>query len=79
MSLPARLARVIAGALRCDAAALGPETTPRTLPAWTSVSQLMLVHDLEREYGVRLTTAEILAIDGVADVLRVLRERGIEP
>jgi len=77
--LPARLAGVIAGALRCDAAVLAPDTTPRTLPAWTSVGHLMLVHDLERTYAIRLTTSEILGIDSVADILRILMERGIEP
>ena len=77
--VPARLASVIAGALRCEAAALGPETTQRSLPAWTSVSHLMLVHDLERTYAIRLTTAEILGIDSVGDIVRILKERGIEP
>jgi acyl carrier protein len=79
MPLSERLRSVIAGALRIEQASVREDSTPRSLPAWTSVSQLMLIGDLERAYGVRLTTAEILSIDGVADVMRVLESRGVQP
>lgn len=55
------------------------ETSTRTsLPAWTSVRHLQLIRILEAEYQIQLSYADMRGMRSVADLLRILAEKGVQ-
>jgi len=51
---------------------------PTTLAAWTSLKHIQLVAALEQTYGVALTPREIQRLTSLAQVRRVLGQKGVE-
>lgn len=45
---------------------------------WDSLKQMDLVVSLEREYGIALDIHDILRMTSVADIMAVLREKGVD-
>lgn len=59
-----------------DAAAIGPDTTPVQLPAWTSMAHLELVLAIEKRFGLMFDAEEIANLASVAAIAAALaRER----
>lgn len=50
---------------------------PETIRTWDSVKQIEIVVSLEDIYDIELSTAEILRLRSVRDILAVLREHGL--
>lgn len=67
---------VIAQVFGFDPNEVGPDTLRSDIPDWDSLAHVSLVLELERAFGVELSTDDALAIDGVASAKRVLAERG---
>lgn len=42
--------------------------TARDVPAWDSLSHITLIVAVEREFGIRFTTAEVAALMNVGDL-----------
>ncbi len=47
--------------------------------AWDSMAHLELVMALEERYGIQLTVREMIELDGLAAIQRVLTRRGVVP
>ena len=59
-----------------DAAAIGLETTPVQLPAWTSMAHLELILALESRFGMMFDAEEIAELASVSAIVAALtRER----
>jgi acyl carrier protein len=71
----AEVARVIADVLGVDPAAIGPDASPDTIPAWDSVQHLNLVIALEEEFGARFTPEEIEEAVGVRALTTILERK----
>jgi acyl carrier protein len=49
-----------------------------TIPAWDSLAQINIVSAIEDAVGVELSTAEVLSLKSVANVVAVGRAHGLE-
>jgi acyl carrier protein len=52
-------------------------TTPDTLPQWDSLAHMMMIVELEREYGVSVAPVDALELRTVAAVKAMLRTHGV--
>lgn len=53
-----------------------PETSMDNLREWNSLNHLELMMALESEFGVKFTMHELRSLRTVADIARILEERG---
>jgi acyl carrier protein len=72
------LHEVVARALKVPVASVTDASSPETLRSWDSLSHLDLISEIEEAYDVRFSTGDILKAKSVADVRRLLREKGLE-
>ncbi len=68
--------RVLAEALEIEPAAVVDDASIHTLEAWDSLAHLRLVQALEREIGHELPAVEIVDLESLADVERILATAG---
>lgn len=70
---------LVAGVLACDPSELPSPSTPlRELDGWDSLKHVLLVVGIERHVKSKLTAEEIKGIVTVADVARILRDKGVD-
>jgi acyl carrier protein len=55
-----------------QAAAIGPETTPLTVPRWTSLAHVQLILELEQAFGVTFEADEIAELASVGAIVDAL-------
>jgi acyl carrier protein len=73
------LRELMAGILMCEPEALPADATPlRELAGWDSLKHVLLVVGLEHKLNAKLTAEEIQGIVTVADVGRVLEQKGAD-
>ena len=70
---------VVAEVFRVDPAAVRPEDSPATIPAWDSLQHFSLVLQIEERFGIQLETADIEGLGSVGDIQRLLAARGVDP
>jgi len=46
--------------------------TPHDVPGWNSLGHLNLILELEREFGIRFSDEDMLQLDSVASINRIL-------
>lgn len=74
-----RLRKVFADVLSAEIAqALTPEASSETLPQWDSQSFVAIVVAVEQEFGVRFASLEAARMSSVAEIQRLLRDKGVE-
>lgn len=56
---------------------LREDDCPETISGWDSVRQIEIVVALEDAFAIELSTAEILRLKSVRDILEVLHGRGL--
>ena len=73
------LQELMASILMCESGDLPPESTPlRDIKGWDSLKHVLLVVGLEKHLNAQLTAEEIRGIITLADVARVLRQKGVD-
>ena len=77
ISLTDRVAEVFASTLRIGRELISDETAPHNTPQWDSVAAIELALAIQDEFGLKLSTRDILAMRSVALVKQVLRSKGI--
>lgn len=68
-----RVAALVADVLGVDPDAITPATRAEEVGAWDSFALVRIVFALEADFGIRLTMAEIEAIDGVPALVAAVR------
>jgi acyl carrier protein len=63
--------------LNIDPRHLSDETSPGNTEAWDSLANMLLIAGIEETFDVELTTSEIESMKSLADVRRVLIDRGV--
>lgn len=58
---------------RVDMSKLSPDTDPQNTPGWDSMSHLALVNEVERRFSCRLTTADIMAIRRLGNLIEMIK------
>ncbi|MCI0507290.1 MAG: acyl carrier protein [Gammaproteobacteria bacterium] len=57
---------------------LSPERKLESIGGWDSIGVLTLMAELDDQYGVTLTTEEIQNFATIADILAVLKNKGVD-
>ena len=74
-SLDERIAQVFAAVFGVDT--IDDSTSIMTLEEWDSVVHITLVLELEKEFGVTISTDEAVEMLSVPDIRRLLTNKGI--
>jgi len=72
-----RVAEVFASTLKIGKDLISDETAPDNTPQWDSLAAMDLAMAIQDEFGVKLTTRDIMAMRSVGLVRKVLRAKGI--
>lgn len=73
-----RLIGLVADILGVERSAVTSGTGPGTLPQWDSMAHMQLVGAVEESYAVQFSLEEIPLILSVADLARMLGEKGAD-
>ena len=68
---------LLAEALQMPAAEISEDLAMKDVEAWDSLKHMELVLLLEGTFGIELTFDEIVAMQSVREIKRILRERGV--
>jgi acyl carrier protein len=71
----ARVREIMAQVLDLAPGDIGPELSTASSSAWTSLNHLMLISQLENEFGVVFSNQEIKALTSYPAVLDILGRR----
>lgn len=69
---------VLGKVLNIEPAKITDETGPSNTEAWDSFHALLLVNELENNFGVKFTLEEVIAVKTVADIKTVLYKHGVK-
>jgi acyl carrier protein len=73
-----RLTSLFADGLGVDASSLSDDTSPENTPEWDSLAAMTLVSLIEDEFGVELSTREIMKMQTIGLARSVLRGKGVD-
>jgi acyl carrier protein len=71
-----RVGEVLAQVLDLPPAGVGPGLSASTSAAWTSLNHLMLISQLENEFGVVFTNREVQELTSFDAIVDALTRRG---
>ena len=72
------LIALFAEELDVEPTSLSDESSPDTVDSWDSLAAVRLVAAVESEFGVSLTTREIMKMNRIGIVREVLREKNVQ-
>lgn len=72
------LKKLIAAVLRVEEEQITDDTCTKTLKAWNSTKHVELVMAVEKQFGIRFTTPEIISLQSVRQIEAILSTRGIQ-
>lgn len=72
-----KVVTMLADVLQTPPEKITDELTMKDLEVWDSLKHMELVASLEQTFGVELTFDEIVAMQSVAEIKRVLRSKGL--
>lgn len=70
-----RMQEVFRDVLDDDSLVLQPSLTATDVENWDSISHIDLIVGVEREFGVRFTTAEVAALNNVGDLESLVEKK----
>lgn len=73
-----KLLEILSNVLKISPPEITDDSSPDNIPTWDSFNGLMLVTELEKEFKVKFTLEEIMAVRKVADIKASLRKHGIK-
>ncbi len=69
---------IVTEQLKIQAADISDALTPKDVPDWDSMNYLLLISELEKEYGVSFTMDEVLGAQSLGDVRKALKAKGAD-
>ena len=69
---------VLGKVLNIDPAKITGETGPSNTEAWDSFSGLLLVTELEKNFNVKFTIEEVVAVKKVSDIKAILNKHNVK-
>ena len=73
-----KLAELLAEVFGLRVPEIQPDLKKSEVGNWASLKQMDLVMSLEREYGIALDIPDILRMISVAEIMAVLKEKGVD-
>lgn len=78
MLLHERLETVFRNVFGDPAISLTDDTTADDIPQWDSLQHVVLLFNVEQEFGVQFGGQEVGRLANVGDLKRLLKEKGVE-
>ncbi|NOX58509.1 MAG: acyl carrier protein [Planctomycetes bacterium] len=72
-----KLNEIIATLLEVEAESLSNDCSPETIEHWDSLNHLNICVAVEQEFGITLTTDEMVAIRNVGDLVALLNTKNV--
>ena len=72
-----KLKGILSKVLHIKTSDITESTSPDTVPTWDSFNGLMLVSELETQYGVKFTMQEVTSVRCVGDIREALERHGV--
>jgi acyl carrier protein len=73
--LLARVQRAFRSAFDLDPHSVTVETQPTDIPRWDSLGHATLAYSLEQEFDIRFDIDELMELENVREILRVVRRK----
>lgn len=73
-----RLNEILSRVLGIKENEINDKTSPGSVDSWDSFNGLMLVSELEKEFNVKFTMDEIVAVKCVKDIKDSLKKHGVK-
>jgi len=76
MSVEQNVEHIVADVLQLPSSMINDQLTMQDVDVWDSLKHMELIVSLEETFGVQLNFEEIVTMQSVANIKRVLRDRG---
>jgi acyl carrier protein len=73
------LKRVLLNALKLDDWEINDETTAAQVPRWDSLNHVNVILAVEKHFGVRFKTAEVLKLKNIGELQRLIDAKSTKP
>jgi len=77
MTADEKLKNLIANIFQMKPESIGDQTGPETIPNWDSLNSLMMFAAVEQEFKVKISSADMVAIQDYAGLKSVLKKLGV--
>jgi len=77
MAAPDELQAILAETFSAEPSELSDEASPERISGWDSLTHLNMTVALEERFGVALSTDDIMQMQNVGAIRRVLRAHGV--
>ena len=68
-----RLKHLMATLFKCDAALLTDETGPGDIPGWDSLGHVILMTEIQKEFGTHVPVEDAIEVESIADLTAILQ------
>ena len=69
---------ILSKVLSIDSKTISDSTQPEDIESWDSFNGLILVTELEKNFRVKFSLEEVVAVKNVGDIKKVLRRHGVK-
>jgi len=73
-----KLRKILSGILGVKPGRINDGTSPSNVKRWDSFHGLLLVTELENNYGVKFTMEDVLSVRNVGDIKKALKKYGVK-
>ena len=72
-----QLYELIGKVMGIDSDTITDDSTPESIPSWTSFKGYVLLYELETNYNVKFTIDEAMDVKSIRDIKRHLKNHGV--
>jgi acyl carrier protein len=74
MKIKERVIEIIAKAIELDSIKIDEDTAIGDFPSWDSMSQLVIISSIEKEFDVKFDPEDIMDLEDVGDMILAIEE-----
>ena len=72
-----KLTELVARVLNIDKNIIDDNSSPETVPEWDSLHGIVLVIELEKNFNVKFTMDEVMAVQNFSDIKKALKKHSV--
>ena len=72
MDTNARIKALIGSLFGCEPSSLTDDTGPGDIPGWDSLGHVMLIAEIQKQFGTQVPVEEAIEIESIADLAALL-------
>ena len=71
------LKELVSRVLSVEKSSLNEDSSPQNIESWDSFNGILLVSELEKNFGVKFTTEEVLSVKNFKDIIDSLKRHNV--